>query len=506
MDRKGIAKSAQDKLIEAIATQAIALVKDIPGKVVKNIKDRFRFSLTIPEESETYFAFEDWLFENYEERFKDVTVYNYGKDESTGKKKRSDIEQQRNPYGRREDASDFGFGIGYSQNSGSMTIKVDGSRVVVTKTKTSGNPQAGEKPKQYYTLSGTNKRKIKQLVEDIYEKYNSDHDQIKVFVSDLYGSWNLVKRIKGKPIDGIILNEEIHSKLVSDLEEFEQDKVWYDRLNIPYKRGYLLYGPPGNGKTSLSIAIASKHKRNIYCLDINKLRDDQTLRYAFQNLQANSLLLIEDVDAAFQKRDPAVRETGSGGKRPVHQITFACLLNCLDGVYYKDGLVTLMTTNHLSKLDEALIRPGRMDMRVEINNPTVVEVEAYVSRFYGSKISLSRYVQTLSMAEVQGVCITHKKDMMAAIRELESDAISVRLNDSVELLQLIEGMDRKPEPERATPSLAAMQLVLDLVNNRVADTSSPMGSGAPDEDPDDPDDEDDEDVDESLPTSADSIR
>lgn len=508
MDRKGLKKAAQEKIMEAAATMLFGLVKDVPGKLVKGIRDKFRFSLTIPEESETYFAFEDWFFENHEEKFKDVTVYNYGKDESSGKKKRSDQEQQHDHYGRRGDTSDFGFGIGYSQNSGSTSIKVDGTRITVTKTKTTGDPSKGEKNRQFYTLSGTNKKKIKQLVEDIYQKYNSDHDQIKVFVSDMYGSWNIVKRIKGKPLEGIILNEEIHSKLVQDLEEFVGDREWYDRLNIPYKRGYLLYGPPGNGKTSLSVAIASRHKRNIYCLDINKLRDDQTLRYAFQNLQPNSLLLIEDIDAAFQNREVAARDVGAGRKTPVHTITFACLLNCLDGVYYKDGLVTLMTTNHLSKLDEALIRPGRMDMRVEINNPTVVEVEAYISRFFSCKISLSRYVQNLSMAEVQGVCITHRKNMKAAIDELESDKISVKLNDSVELLQMIEEFDRAAAPKVATPSLAAMQLVLDLASGKI-DSASPVGSGLSnikdDVEDDDDDDEDEDEVDETLPSSADSI-
>lgn len=510
MDRQELKQTARDILLEAVAAQAVAYAKEIPTKLFKGIKDKFRFSLTIPEDTETYYAFEDWFFQNHEEKFKDVTVYNFAKDDDGKKKRKTD--QDRDRYGRAESSTDFGFGIGYSQNSGSTMIKINGTRITVTKTKVVGKKDSGEKTVQFYTLSGTNKYKIKALVEEIYQQYNSDHDQIKVFVSNYYGSWDLVKRIKGKPIDGIILNHEIHSKLVTDLEEFEGDKEWYDKINIPYKRGYLLYGPPGNGKTSLSIAIASKHKRNIYCLDINKLKDDQTLRYAFQNLQANSLLLIEDIDAAFQKRDVVTTETVTGYKKSAHQITFACLLNCLDGVYYKDGLVTLMTTNHLGRLDEALIRPGRMDMRVLIDNPTVVEVEAYVSRFYGAKVELARYVQKLSMAQVQGVCITNRKDVNATIAELESDAITINLGDTPEILELIEEYDTKPVlPDKKNP----MQMALDLIaahkngadiKNTIAALDGVAKQPANDDlDDDDPDDDDDEDAKDRVPSSADSL-
>lgn len=535
--KRDLTKTIKDKLLDAAAKQVMDMVKDIPAKLIKAGIKHFRFSLTIPEDSETYFAFEDWFYENHEEKFKDVTVYNFAKDNDGEKKKRSDREAQRSHYGGyRQEDTDFGFGIGYSQNAGTTAIRYNGSKITITKTKTAGDKDQGKKPVQYYTLTGTSKARIKALVEEIYEQYNSDHDQIKVFVSDLYGGWNMVKRIKGKPIDGIILNTEIHTKLVKDLEEFTEDKAWYEKLNIPYKRGYLLYGPPGNGKTSLSIAIASKHKRNIYCLDINKLRDDQTLRYAFQSLQANSLLLIEDIDAAFEKRDAAQKEVASGKKVNTHSITFACLLNCLDGVYYKDGLVTILTTNHLSRLDEALIRPGRMDMRVQINNPTIVEVEAYMSRFYGAKIKLSRYVQELSMAQVQGVCITHKKNMDAAIAEIEADAISVVLNDTVEMLQMIEERDRLVEV--ATTKRTAIiptdpeqvKALLALLTSNTNISNSTMGNGAPklelvkddgevsstpeavdeeEEDPADSDDEDEDDedeVDESLPTAADGLR
>lgn len=99
-------------------------------------------------------------------------------------------------------------------------------------------------------------------------------------------------------------------------------------------------------------------------------------------------------------------------------VTFACLLNCLDGVYYKEGLLTIMTTNFVEKLDPALIRPGRMDLKVHIPNPGKKEVEEYMTRFYNTEVLLEEYSKNIPMAAVQGICITHKHDHIAALEEL----------------------------------------------------------------------------------------
>lgn len=431
------------------SNQVNQLIKTVPDFIISKVKSKFYFTLTIPEDSETYQAFEDWFFKNHGDKFDNVVLYNYAKD-ALGEKKRKNEAVNRNPYTGQREESDFGFGVGYSQVAGSVTIKYEAVRIKINKREESRGSSGGEgdmrsamPAKRSYVLTGTNKLKIKKFVEEIYSQYNFDHDQIKVFVSDQYGSWNLVKRLKGKDLDAIVLNKDIHDRLTTDLEDFSEDRDWYESVGIPYKRGYLLYGPPGNGKTSLSIAIACKYKRNIYCLDVNKLNNDGSLRAAFQCLQANSLLLIEDVDATFKKREVVTMASSIPGRpgKPVHNVTFACLLNCLDGVYFKEGLITLMTTNIIGGLDQALIRPGRMDMKIFIDNPTQVEVETYLCKFFNAEVKLERYVLNVCMADVQGVCITHKRDMQAAIKELQADQLSVRLNDSVELQQLINDID-----------------------------------------------------------------
>lgn len=236
------ANTAVAKITENLATQAVQMVKEGINSMIHSIKERFMFTMTIKDDSEVYYAFQDWFYQNYQEKFRSVTVYNVAKNADGVKVKPNSIPTYRN------ETSGFSFDIGYSQNSGTYVIKYNGATIQVTKGKIDGDKQAGEKNMQYYTLVSTKKEQVKSLIEEVYAKYNVEHDQIKIFVSDLYGEWRLVKRITGKTLDNIIINKDLHNTLVNDLKDFEGDKEWYASLNIPYKRGYLFYGPPGNGR------------------------------------------------------------------------------------------------------------------------------------------------------------------------------------------------------------------------------------------------------------------
>jgi len=432
---------AFNKLAETLTGHAIQLGKDLGNMIIRSIKNKVMFTMTIKDSSEVYYAFQDWFYENHEDKFQSVTVYNVPKN--------SDGQKVKNSALNRYDTSGYSFDIGYSQDISTHMINYEGTFIQVTKNVINGNRQTGEKEVQQYTLVSTSKDKVKKMIEEIYSKYNQDHDQIKIFVSDFFGEWRMAKRLTGKSLDNIIMEDTLHAKLVGDLEEFDTDKEWYEQMNIPYKRGYLLHGPPGNGKTSLSIAMASQFKRNIYCLDVNKLKDDGALRYAFSSLQANALLLIEDVDVAFHMS----REMDTKRKP---QVTFACLLNCLDGVYYKEGLITVMTTNHVEKLDPALIRPGRMDLKVNIPNPAKAEVERYMTKFYRTEVVLDEYTKNIPMAAVQGVCISNKTDLEAA-----KDAL-INFDDQ-EILR--NYTVNQPEVDAESDTDKANKPILELVNS-----------------------------------------
>lgn len=146
------------------------------------------------------------------------------------------------------------------------------------------------------------------------------------------------------------------------------------RCGIPYRKGYLFYGPPGTGKSSLSLSIAGDCDLDVYILNLSGV-DDSSLDELFTELPARCVILLEDIDAvdatqSRQHREVRTRqdETRSSTKGKARgELSLSALLNVLDGVGSQEGRILIMTTNHVERLDAALIRAGRVDMKVELD-------------------------------------------------------------------------------------------------------------------------------------------
>merc|ERR1712183_860654 len=143
--------------------------------------------------------------------------------------------------------------------------------------------------------------------------------------------------------------------------------AWYKQRGIPYTMGFLFYGDPGCGKTSTIKAIANHTQRHIVSVPLNKIKTAKELLNVFYNTNINykdipldkRLYVLEDIDAADLK-DPLAYDKKFG----VQKLTLAALLEVLDGVMEMEGRMLIITTNSPEKLDKALIRPGRIDMKV----------------------------------------------------------------------------------------------------------------------------------------------
>ncbi|KAL4950835.1 P-loop containing nucleoside triphosphate hydrolase protein [Aspergillus filifer] len=159
------------------------------------------------------------------------------------------------------------------------------------------------------------------------------------------------------------MDEQMKTDLVKDMEEFldESTQRWYVARGFPYRRGYLLIGPPGTGKSSFTFSIAGRFDLDIYTLNLSGV-GDKTLMKLFADLPPHCIILLEDVDAAGMGR----RDDSDAGQttNPASGVTLSGLLNVLDGVSSQEGRVLIMTTNHIEHLDDALIRPGRIDRKV----------------------------------------------------------------------------------------------------------------------------------------------
>ncbi|PPQ89123.1 hypothetical protein CVT25_006495 [Psilocybe cyanescens] len=181
-----------------------------------------------------------------------------------------------------------------------------------------------------------------------------------------------------RPLKSVVLAPGVAENIENDIKSFLDRRQWYADRGIPYRRGYLLHGPPGSGKTSFIQALAGALSYDICVLNLSErgLADDK-LFHLLSNAPERSFVLIEDIDAAFNKRV----QTSEDGYQS--SVTFSGFLNALDGVASGEERVIFMTTNHVEKLDPALIRPGRVDLSELIDDATPAQARILFDRFYG---------------------------------------------------------------------------------------------------------------------------
>lgn len=165
----------------------------------------------------------------------------------------------------------------------------------------------------------------------------------------------------------LAIDAEIKDSLLEDLNSFMNGKQYYREIGKAWKRGYLLYGPPGTGKSSLIAAIANYLNYDIYDMELSEVRGNSELRSLLLRMSSKSILVIEDIDCTIklQNRD-SDDESVSNGQ---NQVTLSGLLNFIDGLWSCCGeeRIIVFTTNHKERLDPALLRPGRMDMHINMS-------------------------------------------------------------------------------------------------------------------------------------------
>lgn len=165
---------------------------------------------------------------------------------------------------------------------------------------------------------------------------------------------------KVNPLGHLYFEPEIE-KYIQQAKKWIKLRKWYNDRSIPWKRGWLLHGPGGTGKSSLAKAIAQNLKIPIYFFHLGTLSDKEFTEKWKENVYAPAVILLEDFDSYFNKRENLTSHKS---------LTFDTVLNAISGVNSSDGIFLIVTTNHIDKIDEALgvsatggisTRPGRID-------------------------------------------------------------------------------------------------------------------------------------------------
>ena len=224
----------------------------------------------------------------------------------------------------------------------------------------------------------------RHIFEELFTEAHKLAEQLQEGKTVIFTSWGTEWTPFGsprrkRPLDSVILDKGVKERIVEDVKDFLGSGKWYFDRGIPYRRGYLLHGPPGSGKSSFIQGLAGELDYNISLLNLSErgLTDDR-LNHLLTNIPTRTIVLLEDVDAAFGNR----RQTDEDGYRGAN-VTFSGLLNALDGVASAEERLIFLTTNHVERLDEALVRPGRVDMTVKLGAASPWQVTQLWDRFYG---------------------------------------------------------------------------------------------------------------------------
>ncbi|CAO3593044.1 unnamed protein product [Absidia cylindrospora] len=179
----------------------------------------------------------------------------------------------------------------------------------------------------------------------------------------------------GSPgLSTVALCPENEHRLLKDLDTFVNNKSFYKRVGFPFRRGYLLHGQPGTGKTSLVLAVASYLQLSLYFINLGYIRSDSELIQAFSTVPSNAIVVFEDVDTQstvlHQRANRMTRSPKPDQQEETDGFNLSTFLSILDGHTLEEGIIFIMTTNHKELLDPAVIRPGRMDSHFDLTYAT----------------------------------------------------------------------------------------------------------------------------------------
>lgn len=221
------------------------------------------------------------------------------------------------------------------------------------------------------------------------EKYIYEENTVPVAVS------TYIKSDK-KPFKYLYLKGDDKDTLECYLNNYRNNRELYEELGIAYKGGIMLSGIAGCGKTSTIISIGTYLNKDIYYLDLGKIKTNHELKLCVDFIKTNSqkggIIIFEDIDCMTdivksresENSEPIKNASMSISETDVLSLSF--LLNIIDGTMAPEDIIFIMTTNHVEKLDKALVRPGRIDIHIRTGKCDSDQLQKIYMDLYGKQL------------------------------------------------------------------------------------------------------------------------
>lgn len=381
----------------------LAYCRNLPGKIWRLFERNFVTRVEVYDDDESFQWVRLWLTEQLQGT-RSVAVF-------TKKQKKEE-------YDDLPEEKEHKPKIFFTPAPGFYFFRFMKKIVIVTRERKESEGKSDnilQKPRETFIIRifSRNTQIAKNLIETARDYALPEDGKIEVRSSQA-GYWRLIARVSKRPLESVVLSGNLVKDLISDLNLFTSSESWYKEKGIPYRRGYLLYGPPGSGKTSLVLAIAGYLEMNLSVLNLSSpgMSDSKLVELLAE--AGTDIILIEDIDCAFENRS---RGTDRKDKS-LDSLTFSGLLNALDGIIGQDGRIIFYTTNHPDKLDAALTRPGRADVKVEIGNATKEQAYKMFERFFPNSGLATKFAEGVkentSMAEIQNHLMTYRDNCQKA--------------------------------------------------------------------------------------------
>ncbi len=351
---------------------ATFILRKIPTDLIQLVKKHLTTSITMTSQNISFYALMIWLETNgYSKKFRRLKITNgrWGDDATTK-------------------------AVGYGRHLmwyGHIPMLIDLSRV----------DSVADRDKEEITLSklGRSHSVFDRLLTEI-KRCDDDSDTMTVIRKYNKDSWFTVKQPK-RNLNSIFMPGAQRQQLLDTLKKFQESEQWYIEHGVPYQLGILLHGVPGTGKTSLIRAIAAHTNAGIAVVPAHQLDTVSDLE-----AEDKEIVVVEDIDSNQETQD---REAESVLSLPGSGISE--ILNALDGIVFSHGRIIVMTTNHIEKLDPALLRPGRVDLKLELGYVTGEVFDDFITSFFGANTAprLGEPDKKITVAELQNQVLTGKK-------------------------------------------------------------------------------------------------